>query len=131
MDKGEEILQGYKDKKMKPILRGNSVSNSIKIEAKYYSNKIYDFPEFSSPNQEHLGFCICCGIQINELDSFLLHVRCYSCYTEIKEEDVIGRYCHCCGYKNKSTLKRPVCYNCYQQIKKDVMPVSYREIDDF
>lgn len=121
--KGEEVSSEEIKPKTVDIKKKLAKKYPIKVEVSYKGK--YSDAHFSSPDQEHIGFCISCGKSLKEFDVFLDHVRCYDCFQESKYEDEIeGKFCHCCGFEQETSLKKPACYECYRQIKLDVIPIN-------
>lgn len=104
-------------------------SNTINTKAfddKYKS--ISDWNGFSDNSyfkgqEEHRGFCIRCGSQIELSDDFMNpHPYCHSCYREwVKEgrdEYNMEPYCHYCGNKTSGvSFRKPVELDCYMIMK--------------
>ena len=63
------------------------------------------------------GHCIRCSKNIKLKPAVPYCKKCYSSWSNYKNEEYQEKYCHICSKRNKSTLIKPVCYPCYKKHK--------------
>ena len=60
-----------------------------------------------------MGHCIRCNTDITLDTEHPLCKKCYSSWKRYSDQTYKEKFCHICGKKTKSSMKKPVCYSCY------------------
>jgi hypothetical protein len=73
------------------------------------------FDSFFEPGK---GYCIRCGMKMEQNPNKPLCEKCYSIWTKYSDPDYQEKYCHVCGKESNQTYTKPVCYDCYKKYYK-------------
>lgn len=63
------------------------------------------------------GFCLRCGDSIPANAAQPYCKRCYSSWSQYKNEDYEEKHCHTCGKEHEATMSKPLCLACYRKYK--------------
>lgn len=76
----------------------------------------------TDPQNPKAGFCIRCKVAMPSNPTRPYCKSCYARWARYKNEEYLENFCHTCGTKHRTSLRKPLCLDCFKKYPKFFKP---------